>query len=639
MIPLSVLREYMPKLKDEDLKELGPIEYDQSKVPEVSKKHAENVRRKVYLPDMTESFARGVEYAGLMSSVATKTAQDTQLRQDSLEAYNAQVIAEMTDKDVISAPELIEARGSYATLNQRLEASEEQLYLNPKYLPAPYVSAKMDGVSDDATAVQSAVNILSALGGGTVFLPAGEMTFKTSVKWASNVSLKGTGYRSKISMVGELFSAIYNTDGLSTGASGSDESSYLTNIIFEDFQIDGSGLTYPTAHADGKGLFILYMRNAHFNRLWVHHTIGTGIGCDFLDKTTITNCIVEYCGRNYSAGGVGQSGIGVGTNSNNEESLLIHGNVCRYNGNYGIFVETQVNPNENGTIRSEGARITDNFVYGNRIGIGNKGSGGTIFSGNDIFKNTIGLQVTEGSAKDLIANNRIEDNTEQGVYVSGDYKGDIAFNGNKINRNKKGIEVVGAGATLNDLSIVGNQFSGNQYAGFDTGQAINNLSMSGNSFKGNGKANVAGQRQAVYLRENIDGLMIGGNQFEPDGTQLVAIQIAGGKTVSNGLIANNNMTKYSQANGVVTNEATLNNVVIENNGNILERQTGTTTMDGAFTYKSIDFPTAFDRAPIVAVYPSGTSANRFWVTNVTRYGFFIRTDVANTETLSWTANR
>lgn len=37
MIPLSVLREYMPKLNDEDLKELGPIEYDQSKVPEVSK--------------------------------------------------------------------------------------------------------------------------------------------------------------------------------------------------------------------------------------------------------------------------------------------------------------------------------------------------------------------------------------------------------------------------------------------------------------------------------------------------------------------------------------------------------------------------------------------------------------------------
>lgn len=120
MIPLSVLREYMPKLEDEDLKELGPVEYDQSKVPEVSKKHAENVRRKVYLPDMTESFARGVEYAGLIASEAVDISNETKGRQDTVETQFNSIQQELTDKDPISAPEIITMRDGEATANQRL---------------------------------------------------------------------------------------------------------------------------------------------------------------------------------------------------------------------------------------------------------------------------------------------------------------------------------------------------------------------------------------------------------------------------------------------------------------------------------------------------------------------------------------
>ena len=42
-------------------------------------------------------------------------------RQDAVEQYNDQVIQEMTDKDVISAPEIIEAREGKATLSERLD--------------------------------------------------------------------------------------------------------------------------------------------------------------------------------------------------------------------------------------------------------------------------------------------------------------------------------------------------------------------------------------------------------------------------------------------------------------------------------------------------------------------------------------
>lgn len=117
-IPLSVLREYMPKLKDEDLKELGPVEYDQSKVPEVSKKHAENVRRKVYLPDMTESFARGVEYAGLIANEAESKANNSDLlSKDTQNRFDRQ-IADSTYDD-----EVIDARDGEVNLYHRLKSA------------------------------------------------------------------------------------------------------------------------------------------------------------------------------------------------------------------------------------------------------------------------------------------------------------------------------------------------------------------------------------------------------------------------------------------------------------------------------------------------------------------------------------
>lgn len=126
-IPLSVLREYMPKLKDEDLKELGPVEYDQSKVPEVSKKHAENVRRKVYLQDMTESFARGVEYAGLIANEAEIKAKNADLlSKDTQNRFKDQIEGTTNSAEVIDARRPF-GKESYQTLSERLEATDEEI--------------------------------------------------------------------------------------------------------------------------------------------------------------------------------------------------------------------------------------------------------------------------------------------------------------------------------------------------------------------------------------------------------------------------------------------------------------------------------------------------------------------------------
>ena len=157
---------------------------------------------------------------------------------------------------------------------------------------------------------------------------------------------------------------------------------------FENFEIDGSGLTYEKAGVNGKGMFITCMERAIFRNLYIHHTIGTGLGCDFLVDSVIDSCNVSYCGRNFGKEGatVGQSGIGVGSGWKESESLAITNCVTNYNGNNGVFVEVQgIN---DPIVRSRGARISNCYAEGNRIGFSNKGSGHTIYSDCYAYNNT-----------------------------------------------------------------------------------------------------------------------------------------------------------------------------------------------------------------------------------------------------------
>ncbi|MFV8290784.1 hypothetical protein ACNNMX_01895 [Aerococcus viridans] len=230
MIPLSVLREYMPKLKDEDLKELGPVEYNQSKVPEVSKKHAENVRRKAYLPDMTESFARGVEYAGLIASEAVDISNGTNVRQSDLESQFTEIQQEITGKDVISAPEIIASRNGFNTLDERLTTQEQevgaQLGTKVSYpildgevgvvnVTYPYGDVKRYGATgvysetkDDSVYFQNAIDSAYNLKGG-VNISAGVYGIKKTIYLPPVIRIYSSD--NKVSSRGQTDGTIINT--------------------------------------------------------------------------------------------------------------------------------------------------------------------------------------------------------------------------------------------------------------------------------------------------------------------------------------------------------------------------------------------------------------------------------------------
>ena len=65
-------------------------------------------------------------------------------------------------------------------------------------------NATGDGSSDDRAALQSAIDAAAAVGGGTVFVPAGVYRVTAPLRLASNVALVGTGASSVICVSKEV---------------------------------------------------------------------------------------------------------------------------------------------------------------------------------------------------------------------------------------------------------------------------------------------------------------------------------------------------------------------------------------------------------------------------------------------------
>lgn len=85
------------------------------------------IKKAVYGREVREAIHDGVFRANQIADGADIKADKTQIRQDAVEEFNNQVIQEMTDKDVISAPEIIAARGGEETLTVRLDRDATNL--------------------------------------------------------------------------------------------------------------------------------------------------------------------------------------------------------------------------------------------------------------------------------------------------------------------------------------------------------------------------------------------------------------------------------------------------------------------------------------------------------------------------------
>ena len=283
-------------------------------------------------------------------------------------------------------------------------------------------------IRNNTKVLQSAMNKVSALGGGTVYLPSGTYYFKQGgtsnrkekfvIKCKDNVKLKGNGvkgssatilkplYSNTSSSVSGGLDMFYFNNYSETGFKYKDsdrfnitytdmdgksqtltnQKIYLDNADFEDFIIDGNDAhnkyNYDTS---GKGFMINLFRDSDWNNVVVMNTDATGFGMDCPINSTVTNCVAINCGKAASESDGGASGFGIGTGYSNNEYMIIKNSYSFNNKKFGFFFEHQgrfTNSNHYPATTSKGFVVSNSVAGGNYVDFGGLKAHNVTFEGS-----------------------------------------------------------------------------------------------------------------------------------------------------------------------------------------------------------------------------------------------------------------
>ena len=167
---------------------------------------SEMIKTKGYGADVRLLISQLAEHFGLSVVEVTDIANGLIARQDAVEDFNTQVIQEMTDKDVISAPEIIQSRKGEANLNARLDKEYNevttQLAQTRKYENVIHYGADPTGVESSYTAFWNAIQEANK-NDTTVWIPAGEYLIDNTIDFTTlpyilNSDFGDYNYRIKI---------------------------------------------------------------------------------------------------------------------------------------------------------------------------------------------------------------------------------------------------------------------------------------------------------------------------------------------------------------------------------------------------------------------------------------------------------
>lgn len=439
-----------------------------------------------------------------------------------------------------------------------------------------------DGTANDSAAIQAAVNAAAASQyKGIVYLPPGRYRLNSAIVPKSGVTIRGAGYGKSVLLPYGIVSAIQDIVSFSAA-------SPLTNVSFEDFEIDGINqtLTSGSYNVQTKGIFILYMKRLTFRNLYIHDTAATGLGCDYFQDSLIENVIARGCGRLNSGSDPGGSGIGIGIGELNNlfENLVITNCHALDNKVNGIFIESQ-----DASHRPFGTVIANCVAKGNKIGIGLCGGTGTVVSNNVVYANTQdGIDVYPGTfgsptpdRQTIIANNTVYGNANIGIRLSAT-SGKI-LEGYKIHGNRVWGNLTGIGSTNTDtvskyIDISDNHVFEQSNAGIQLLTAgsgtYERVKIQNNTVWNNGRLH-ATIKQAIRIGANVKDLQVVNNRCFDDQvskTQTYGLEIATGVTINGGRFVNNDFTE-NLSNEFLLN-GTLTNVEMQfNKGRVSDKLT------------------------------------------------------------------
>jgi hypothetical protein len=467
---------------------------------------------------------------------------------------------------------------------------------------APY-SADRTGATDASAAINQAItDALAATPIKAVYIPPGNYMLTSPIVPANGVAIIGSGPESVLLPTGPV-SAI-----LLIGSAAS----YLTDVLFKDFKIDGAGQT-GAYNVATKGIQCPWSRRVTCDNLQVVNCIATGIALDFPDECTIVNCVSNNNGRLWTAGQAGGAGIGIGVSdaTTPDQSMIVSNCHCAGNGSYGIFFEAQDTFASNLT---PGIRVIGNYCSGaKKAGIGISGGIGCIVQGNVCSNNgtagagtnTANISIDGGTlGRDSTENTIIDGNVcvngkAHGILVVGlaaaglprwcKISNNVVYNnGGTSAQDGHGIFLNGSQHALIGFSVDANQVTQNKQGGIvlASGAGHANIAIRNNDVFSNGQA-AGTTTDGISIGASVAGLEIIGNQVYKQGAignQVTGVNLLAGATITQAKISANDL-RGNGTNAMLVNATIDATVQITDNAGF-NPQGSSTIVPGAspFTY-------------------------------------------------------
>jgi hypothetical protein len=328
------------------------------------------------------------------------------------------------------------------------------------------------GATDAGAVIKQAINDAASVLviAKRVYIPAGIYMIATEIVPQNGVTVFGDG-GGKTILRPSGTSAAFDASGVSSSGSP------LTDFILDSVEIDGTNQNDAgTYSVNIKGTNISYATRYKITNCYIHDTIATGIGFDYLGSgCVVENNVLNNCGRGNGGTNIGGAGIGVGlAGTTDDEPARIAFNHVTNCARYGIFIEAEAG--SNGT-DSRSYLILGNWCKGNQHGIGLNGGRWSICSNNHCTNNTVsGIAINQATTSSsradyegIVANNICEYNA-QGIIIdytsSNSPVGNMTIHGNTIGYNTgNGIQVRFDTLTVYGLKITENVIEFNALSG------------------------------------------------------------------------------------------------------------------------------------------------------------------------------
>lgn len=545
--------------------------------------------------------------------------------------------------------------------NDTLASHTSQLADIMHDVKSPTYGAKGDGITDDSTAINNAINFVAnqsfgSSSGGCVLLPTGTYKCNSSINLKSNVKLIGTNV---------------TLDFSTSGANGVVCSS-VSNIELHSISV--------TSDPNHYGVYLTGTSNAKLNNV---NTTGGYYGCAIQNSSS--NVIVENSSFN-NAGSASGTGLQVYQSSNifiskcKANNNYSHGFVL-WNADYVSIVQCQANNNGN-TANNFGGGIVVSLgvthcVVDACLMLGNVFAGldldmqqnqaplntdsYSIFS-NNIIKDTqsttgCGIFLQYGNYCNLdnnliyncgygiqlknsnhanINNNKIYNASYRGIYLTSTSGTNNVYNNVTANEINGGATVVNASSSMtlnnqNNVIVSGNIFSSSTYEGISmsgcnyvkfTGNILDNMCITASSYP---YTIYIGTSNNINISENVINSASGSNY---------CIGVDGSSTVV--IVRNNNIYgsyTYLFSSGYRPTVYTGNYI----KGNPTDAE-GTASIAASGTTVVVNHGLSTTPTNIV-ITPQGNLGN-VWVSSITSTQFTINCSVApaSATTVSWQAN-